>query len=184
VHFGLGRQEVCANPLNWPDRLVVQIKRFEFLAGDLPVWKMQEEVSYPYHEMAFPDGDTYLVRSMVCHVGDGKDSGHYYALCRDTDMSDTKWTRYDDKQKWEVEDRVNDVVTPEAYLLLLEKPAKGDAGMPDAAVQASTGTADAGDAAGDAGDAGDDGAPAAARRRRLSIESTKLRMDMEISIAT
>jgi hypothetical protein len=181
VHFGLGKQEVCANPLDWPGRLVVQIKRFEFVIPGMPAWKKQEEVSYPYHEMTFPGGDTHLVRSIVCHVGDGTDSGHYYALCRDTDKLDTKWTRYDDKDKWEVKDRVNDIVTPEAYLLFLKKPAKGDAGVPDAAVQASTGAADAADAAGAAGAAGA-GASAATRRRRLSIEPTKLRMDMEMAL--
>ncbi|KAF2826186.1 hypothetical protein CC86DRAFT_382259 [Ophiobolus disseminans] len=54
---------------------------------------------------------------------------------------DTKWTRFDDLRKWEVVDRINDIVTPEAYLLFLEKIRNEDLDLPGASATSVVGAA-------------------------------------------
>lgn len=76
--------------------LIVQIKRFEFVAEGIEVWKKQDLVSYPFHIVEVPGGEKYLVRTVVCHQGSGADSGHYYALTRESDDQNANWREYND----------------------------------------------------------------------------------------
>ncbi|KAH3920516.1 hypothetical protein HBH56_005590 [Parastagonospora nodorum] len=131
-----GEQEDAVFPQSFPNRMIVQIKRFMFVDDGSPtgwVAKNQEEVLYPMDKLKVDGGalgkQGYRVQTVVCHDGTGTDSGHYYALCRDTNLPNTEWTEHNDKRKIKVRDRTT-IVRREAYMIFLEID-QGDYEFPD-----------------------------------------------------
>jgi hypothetical protein len=117
------QQETRSMPAEWPDHLIIQIKRFEWVDTDEPVWKKQDMVQYPIHRFTVPGEAQYAVQDVICHIGTTADRGHYYAISRETQEQDSPWFRYDDAVSREIPNgsRHEDIVTSDAYLIFLEK---------------------------------------------------------------
>jgi hypothetical protein len=117
------QQETRSMPTEWPDHLIIQIKRFEWVDTDEPVWKKQDMIQYPIHRLTVPGGVQYAVQSVICHIGATADRGHYYAISRETQEEDSPWFRYDDAISREIPNgsRHEEIVTSDAYLIFLEK---------------------------------------------------------------
>jgi hypothetical protein len=129
------QQETRSMPAEWPDHLIIQIKRFEWVDTNEPVWKKQDMVQYPIHRLTGPGGVQYAVQSVICHIGATADRGHYYAISRETQDEDSPWFRYDDAVSREIPNgsRHEEIVTSDAYLIFLEKVVE-DTDMPDVSI--------------------------------------------------
>ncbi|CAJ1086147.1 uncharacterized protein LOC123980506 [Xyrichtys novacula] len=79
---------------NYPEVLMLQLKRFEFNYNFKTYTKMNHNVSVP-HKLEIPENQLYELYAVVDHVGD-LSSGHYTSTIKSSE--DDKWYKFDDGQ--------------------------------------------------------------------------------------
>ncbi|KAJ8114912.1 hypothetical protein OPT61_g3321 [Boeremia exigua] len=82
----------------WPDGLIIQLERFEWVI-DTEVWKKQEMVKYSMKEVTMPGVIKYVIRTVVCHVGDTSYADQYYAMSYATEKDKEAYAQKDAKLK-------------------------------------------------------------------------------------
>jgi ubiquitin C-terminal hydrolase len=96
-----------------PPILIIQLKRFEF--KDKKTSKITKEVDIPL-DLDISDYTTnkdenintkYKLYSVIHHIGENFQSGHYTATIRDVDTDNAKWYKYDDSTVTEVTNAEN-----------------------------------------------------------------------------
>lgn len=104
------------SPEEQPENMILQFGRF-----DTNHQKELDVVQYPFRKVEVAPSVQYMMQTIVCHVGRNTDTGHYYTRLRENDCEDGRWIRYDDDRFNEEVDRVEKIVTADAYLLFLKK---------------------------------------------------------------
>ena len=77
--LAVGLARVNKTVVTWPRVLIVHIKRFAAVGGRMR--KADRDIFF--EEMLEVSGATYSLQSLVQHVGDSFDQGHYNACVRD-----------------------------------------------------------------------------------------------------
>ena len=70
------------NIVTEPFTLIIEIKRYSYLPTARETYKIRDCL-YPSEKIILPSGSTYSLLSIINHIGESTNEGHYNVLVRD-----------------------------------------------------------------------------------------------------